>query len=121
MKYKHFLTPGTFVAIKGRIEVPPRRAELEFTIHGIDLLQTLKETKANSVHLKISNKDLDQIMISDLNKLFLENEGNCPVHFTVYDPLDGVEVKMPSKTIKIGVTNEIFNKLKDFNLEFEIK
>ena len=121
LKYKHFLSPGTFVAIKGRVEVPPRRSELEFSIHSIDLLQTLKETKANSVHLKVSTKDLDQIMITDLNKLFLENEGECPVHFTIFDPLDGVEVRMPSKTIKIGVSNEIFKKLQDFKLEFEIK
>ncbi len=60
-------------------------------------------------------------MITDLNKLFLENEGECPVHFTIFDPLDGVEVRMPSKTIKIGVSNEIFKKLQDFKLEFEIK
>jgi DNA polymerase-3 subunit alpha len=121
LKYKHFLAPGTFVAVKGRIEIPPRRSELEFTVHSIDLLQALNESKASSVNLTISSKELDQIMISDLNKLFMEHEGSCPVHFKIYDPLDGIEVRMPSKTIKVGVTNDFFNKLKEFELQVEIK
>ncbi|XOV68404.1 MAG: DNA polymerase III subunit alpha [Fluviicola sp.] len=121
LKYKHFLNPGTFVALKGRIEVPPRRSELEFSIHSIDLLQTLRETKANSVQLKVSTKALDQRMITDLNKLFMENVGNTPVKFVVYDPLDNVEVNMPSKTMKVGLNNEFVNGLKDFDLEFKIK
>lgn len=121
LKYKHFLNPGTFVALKGRIEVPPRRSELEFSVHSIDLLQTLRETKANSIQLKVSTKALDQIMITDLNKLFMENTGNTPVKFVVFDPLDNVEVNMPSKTIKVGLNNEFVNGLKDFDLEFKIK
>jgi DNA polymerase-3 subunit alpha len=121
LKYKHFLNPGTFVALKGRIEVPPRRSELEFTVHSIDLLQTLRETKANSLQLKVSTKALDQIMISDLNKLFMSHSGSCPVHFIVYDPLDKVEVKMPSKSVKVGLNNELVKGLELFDLEFRIK
>ena len=121
LKYKHFLNPGTFISMKGRIEVPPRRTELEFVIHSIDLLHNLKDSKANGVHLKVSTKSLDQIMISDLNNLFNENSGRCPVHFTIYDPLDGVEVRMPSKTIKVDLNNKLFKALKTYDLEFEIK
>src|SRR5690606_27726265 len=65
LKYKHFLNPGTFVSVKGRIEIPPRRSELEFVIHSIDLLHNLKDSKANAIHLKMSTKSLDQRMISN--------------------------------------------------------
>ncbi len=121
LKFKHFLTPGTFLAIKGKIEIPPRRSELEFTISSIELLQTLRENKANYLFLKINSKSIDQILISDLNKLFLENEGNCNVHFIVYDELDNMEVKMPSKSIKINPSNELFKELKKFDLNFQLK
>jgi DNA polymerase-3 subunit alpha len=121
LKFKHFLTPGAFIAIKGRIEVPPRRSELEFVIHSIDMLQGLREQRANSLHIKINAKSIDQILIADLNKLLLAHEGNCTLHFTIYDGLDGVEVKMPSKSIKIDPNNQLFNDLKKLNLEFEIK
>lgn len=121
LKYKHFLAPGTFVAIKGRVEIPPRRSELEFTIHSIDLLHNLKETKANSLHLKVSTKSLDQIMISNLLELFNDHSGNVPVHFTVYDPLEGTEVKMPSKSVKVDLNNKFFKVLREMELEVEIK
>ncbi len=121
LKYKHFLNPGTFVSLKGRIEVPPRRSEVEFTIHSIDLLSNLKDAKANSLNLKVSMKSLDQIMITDLSKLFDANTGSVPVRFTVYDPLDNVEVHLPSKSLKVDLTNELFNELQKFDLDVQIK
>ena len=120
LKYKHFLNPGTFVSVKGRIDMS-KWNKLEFNIHSIDLLHNLKETRANAIHLKIATSALDQRMITDLNALIAENEGNCLLHFTVYDSLDGVEVRMPSKTIKVDLTKELFNGLKDLDLEFKIK
>ncbi len=121
LKYKHFLNPGTFVSVKGRIEVPPRRAELEFSIHSIDLLSNLKDQKANSLNLKVSMKSLDQIMITDLTKIFDQNLGTIPVRFTVYDPLDNVEVHLPSKSLKVDLTNELFKELQKFDLDIQIK
>jgi DNA polymerase-3 subunit alpha len=121
LKYKHFFQPGAFLAIKGRIETPPRRSELEFVIHSIDMLQNLRETKANTIQIKLSTKALDQRLISDLNKLFLENPGRCDLRFTIFDPLDNVEVQMPSKSIKVDPSNELFKKLKSFDVEFEIR
>jgi DNA polymerase-3 subunit alpha len=120
LKFRHFIQPGTFIAIKGRIEIPKRRSELEFVISSIELLQNLKEQKANNIDIRMSTKTLDQVMIMDLNKLFLENEGRCSVRFTVYDPLDGVEVRLPSRSIKVDPSNSLFNELKRMNLEFEI-
>ena len=121
LKFKHFIQPGTFIAMKGRIEIPQRRSELEFVVHTIELLQNLKETKANSVHVKISSKALDQAMIMDLNKLFLANEGKCNLHFTIYDPLDGIEVRMPSKSMMIDPNNALFKELKRLDVAFEIR
>jgi DNA polymerase-3 subunit alpha len=121
LKFKHFIQPGTFIAMKGKIDVPPRRSELEFMVHSIELLQNIKETKANSVHIKLSSTALDQILIMNLNKLFLDNEGKCSVHFKIIDPFDGTEIRMPSKSMKIDPNNTVFKELKKLNLEFEIK
>ncbi len=122
LKYRHFLTPGTFVAIRGRIEMSRYRKEPEFNIHTIELLQKLRENKAKSFHLKINSNALTHVLISDLNKLFIDFPGNCQVHFTVYDPLDNLEVRMPSKSVKVELTNDLFKELETFkDLEFEIK
>ena len=51
----------------------------------------------------------------------MENVGTCSVHFTVYDPLSDVEVRMPSRSLKVNLTNDLFKKLQGFELDFEIK
>ena len=121
LKYKHFVNPGIFVAIKGRIEIPPRRKELEFTVNGIEMLQSLREKKASRLDIKVSTKSLDQRMVNDLSKVFEANSGNCPVQFMVYDPLDKIEVNMPSKTIKVDLNNELIKELDKFDLDYRIK
>ncbi|MEY4602800.1 MAG: hypothetical protein RIT43_92 [Bacteroidota bacterium] len=121
LKYRHFMQPGTFVYMKGRIELPPRRNELEFVIHSIDMLQNLKESRATSIHLKLVSKTLDHATIMDLNKIFMEHTGKCQLHFTVYDPLEGIEVRLPSKSVKVDPNNELFNELRRLNISFEMR
>ena len=120
LKFRHFFHPGTFVAFKGKIEKPFRRNDLEFMVSNISLLQELKEAKASELNIKVSSKELDQVMITDLYRLFTENEGRVSVNFTVFDPLDGIEVRMPSKTIKIDPSSQLFKELQKFNLEFRL-
>jgi len=121
LKFRHFLQPNTFIAIKGRIEIPPRRSELEFSIHSMELLSQMREKLAKSVHLKIEAKNLEQRLIADLNKLFLENEGNCGVSFKIVDALEEIEINMPSKSVKIEPNNKVFKALEDFNVEYEVR
>lgn len=121
LKFKHFLDQNIFVAVRGRIEIPPRRSELEFVISSIDLLQNLREVRASKVNIKVAAKDLTQPMITDLNKLFNDHAGKCALNFTVYDPLEGTEVQMPSRTVKVNPSNELFKELQKFNLICELK
>lgn len=120
LKYKHFMNPGTFVVVKGRFELNYKK-EPDFSLRSIDLLHSLKESKASMIRLKFTTKTLNQELIRELNKLFEENSGKCTVHFTVYDPLEEVEVRMPSKSVKVDLNNKLFDKLKSLDLEFEIK
>ncbi len=121
LKFKHFMQPGVFIAIRGRIEIPPRRSELEFSVSSIEFLNSLRETKASNIHVRIPNKALTQSMIMDLNKVFLAHEGKCQLTFTVYDPLDGIDVRMPSKSFKVDPSNALFNELRKLEVEFEMK
>jgi len=121
LKFKHFLNPNMFVAVKGKIEIPPRRSQPEFTIHSIDLLQSLRDKKVHSIQLKIPARNLEQRLISDLNKLFLENEGACPVNFVVYDSIDEVEVAMTSKSIKIDINNNVIKSLEELSVTYSLK
>jgi len=120
LKFKHFMEPGTFVAIKGRIEVPRFRQLPEFVVHHIELLQELRDKRAKMLKLRFSAKQLDQLVIDQLHELFEANPGACQLHFTVYDPLDGVEVSLPSRSVKVQPSSQLFKELAKLDIQFKL-
>ena len=121
-RFKPFFFPNNFVAIKGRFDIPQYRKEAEFRITSVERIQNLKDKMANDLHIRISNKQLDQLLISNLNNLFVENPGNCNLTFHVYDPLDKkMHVDMSSRNIRIDPTKEVIKKLDEMQLEFTLK
>lgn len=120
LKFKHFMEPGTFVAIKGRIEVPRFRQLPEFIVHHIELLQELRDKRAKMLKLRFSAKQLDQLVIDQLHELFEANPGACQLHFTVYDPLDGVEVSLPSRSVKVQPSSQLFKELAKLDIQFKL-
>ena len=120
LKFKHFMEPGTFITMKGRIEVPRYRQQAEFVVHSIDLLQDLREKRTKSLHLKFSSKEVDHLMIDKLNELFNQNQGNCQLHFTVFDPIEGYEVNLPSRSVKIQPSSNLFKELAKLDVEFRL-
>ena len=120
LKFKHFIAPGAFIALKGRIEVPRNRKDLEFIINNIDMLQELKENRAKNVSVKLTTKQIDHALITDLNKLFLAHEGKCNLTFTIQDPLDNIEINMPSKSFKVNPSNLLFKELNRLNIDYKL-
>ncbi|MGV3630676.1 MAG: DNA polymerase III subunit alpha [Bacteroidota bacterium] len=120
LKFKHFFISPNFICIKGKFDTSGFRKETEFVIHQVELLHDLKEKRANILNLKVATKNINQIFISDLHNLFLENAGKCQVRFTVFDPLDGIEVNMPSKNIRVDVNTDFIRKLESFDLEYSL-
>jgi DNA polymerase-3 subunit alpha len=120
LKFKHFMEPGTFVAIKGRIEIPRFRQYPEFVVHHIELLQELRDKRAKMLKLRFSAKQLDQLVIEQLHDLFEANPGACQLHFTVFDPLDGVEVSLPSRSVKVQPSSQLFKELAKLDIQFKL-
>jgi DNA polymerase-3 subunit alpha len=122
LKFKHFMEPGTFIIIKGRIEKTRWRKELEFVVYGMELLQGLRDKKARSLDLKISSNSVDEKMLDELKELLLnaESKGKCRINFTIYDSLDEIQVKLPSRSLSVNPTNELFKKLDSLDIDFKL-
>ena len=114
------MEPGTFIAIKGRIEVPRFRQYPEFVVHHIELLQELRDKRAKMLKLRFTAKQLDQIVIEQLHDLFEANPGACQLHFTVFDPLDGIEVSLPSRSVKVQPSSQLFKELAKMDIQFKL-
>lgn len=120
LRYKHFMEPGTFIVIKGRVEIPRHRTNVEFVVNSIELLNDLREKRTKNLQLKLSSKSLDQLMIDKLNGLFTKNEGSCPIQFTIFDNIEGIEVNMPSRSMRVKPSNELFKELAKMDIEFRL-
>jgi DNA polymerase-3 subunit alpha len=120
LRYKHFMVPGTFLTLRGRIEIPRYRNELEFVVSSIELLDDLRDKKTKNIQLTISNSDLDNLLIDELNGVFTANNGNTPVEFNIVDHLDGFEVKLPSRSIKVRPGTELYKELQRLNVLFKL-
>ncbi|MEZ4890701.1 MAG: DNA polymerase III subunit alpha [Crocinitomicaceae bacterium] len=119
LKNKPYITQGIFVAIRGRFILNYRK-EPDFEVTGIELLQNLLNKGINSIQIKVPARSLDQKIISTLNNLFLENAGNTVVNFSIFDPIDEMEVNFSSKNVKVNITNEFINKLNSLDLKYKL-
>lgn len=122
LRFKHFMEPGTFVIIKGRIEKTRWRKEVEFVVHGMELLQGLREKKAKNIEIKLPSSTVNKVLIQELQNVLMDNEvkGNCRVRFTVYDPLEKIQVVLPSRSIMVNPSNELLKRLEDLNVSFAL-
>ena len=122
LRFKHFMEPGTFVIIKGRIEKTRWRKDLEFVVHGMELLQGLREKKAKNIEIKLPASAVTSALIASLQEVLTdtENQGSCRVKFTVYDPLEKIQVVLPSRSLKVKPTNELLKKLEDLDINFAL-
>ncbi len=121
LKYTHFFQPNVFIAIKGKIEIPPRRSNLEFVVRSIELLEDLKENNTNMLKLKLPARKVEQLLISELDKVLLKHEGSCPITFVISDPLENIEVVMPSKKLRVDVNGNLIKALDELGVEYELK
>ena len=68
------MEPGTFVIIKGRIEKTRWRKEVEFVVHGMELLQGLREKKAKNIEIKLPSSTVNKMLIQELQDVLMDNE-----------------------------------------------
>jgi DNA polymerase-3 subunit alpha len=120
LKFKHFLEPGSFLAIMGRVEQSRRRNELEFVLSKIELLPTLRERRSKGVRLKVPLKSVTVDFVNELNKLCLNFPGNCPLQIRLTDGLDGTEVNMVSRAVRVAPENDFFKELDRLDVRYDI-
>ncbi len=108
--------------IRGRVgERFRKEGDWEFKITAINLLSELRDKLAKCVSIQvplemISDQFMSQIMaILDDNKSSTEQQ-NCQLIFDVYDREQNVNVKLPSKSLKINPSNALLDQLKALNV-----
>jgi len=127
LRFRHMMVKDLFVAVKGKVEESrypdkiTKERKLEFTITGIEPLSDLLKNRKVNLNITVGLKELDQLMLTKLEKLFQESEGDCSVQFTIVDRLSDIQVKMPSRKLRIEPSAQLLDAIKDMNLEVQLE
>jgi DNA polymerase-3 subunit alpha len=119
LKFRHFFQPGVFLTLRGKIH-SRNGSGLEFVLSDVELLQNLRDKRVKRVHLTLTNKDVNHLMIEELNEVLTAHHGSCDVKFTIMDPVDGIEVNMTSKTMRVKPDPELYQALTKLNVPFRL-
>lgn len=121
LKFKHLFHAGVLLTIKGRIvKSKNENNKFEFSLKDVDLVKSLRENKIQGLTLNITNRELNHLLIDELNGLFLENQGTCKVNFMISDFTEGFDLRMSSKSIKINPNPDVYNALNSLNVSFSL-
>ncbi|WP_285009192.1 DNA polymerase III subunit alpha [Pedobacter faecalis] len=117
IKFKQFLTEGYFLQIRGRVAERFRKeGDWEFKITAINLLSEIRDKLAKCVTIQVPlERVTDDFMrqindILEINKAETEHQ-SCQLLFDIYDSEQSVNIKMPSKTMKINPNNRLLEQL----------
>lgn len=121
LRFKHFMVQGTFLYMMGKVANKMyRNDEFEFKINTIELLSELREKMVRSLNVKLVSSDVTPLFVQEIHELFSAHTGKCQLKFSIQDPTSGLEINMPSKTVKVDVSGDLLKKLEEMRLEFVV-
>jgi DNA polymerase-3 subunit alpha len=122
IKFKQFLTEGYFLQIRGRVgERFRKEGDWEFKVTSMALLSELRDKLTKCITIQVPIEEINDDFISNINKLISDNktnteQQNCQLNFAVYDREQGVQLDLPSKSLKINPNNDFLEQLTTLNI-----
>ena len=118
LKFMHFLDPGNFLSVTGKIQLKPKYynpdgKQKEFKISKIELLKDVLEKNVKNIYLRWDSKRLNKLEIDNIDLVFNNHKGKKPVYFELIDPDDKSNVLLTSRDVMLRVTNELLEDLKE--------
>jgi DNA polymerase-3 subunit alpha len=122
IKFKQFLTDGYFLQIRGRVAERFRKeGDWEFKITSINLLSELRDKLAKCVTIQVPIERINDDFMRQIHSILEDNKAttdqqNCQLLFDIYDREQNVNIKMPSKSVKINPNNHFLEQLIALNV-----
>ena len=119
LKFMHFLVPGNFLFIKGKVQQRPKyyksdEFQKEFRIQQIEVLDDVREKLANSIFLRWDYQFIDKEKVKSLEKLFGKYKGKNQIIFELLDQKTKSYVTLNSRKFRSNISNDLINKISQF-------
>ena len=119
LKFMHFLVPGNFLFIKGKVQQRPKyyksdEFQKEFRIQQIEVLDDVREKLANSLFLRWDYQFIDKEKVKSLENLFGKYKGKKQIIFELLDQKTKSYVTLNSRKFRSNISNDLITKLSQF-------
>jgi DNA polymerase-3 subunit alpha len=116
LKFMHFLVPGNFLFIKGKVQQRPKyyksdEFQKEFRILQIDVLEDVRSKLANSLYVQWNYDQLNKEHVNQLENLFKKHKGKKQIIFELFDQETRSYVTLNSRNFKSNISNELIKNL----------
>ncbi|WMJ72731.1 DNA polymerase III subunit alpha [Cytophagaceae bacterium ABcell3] len=122
MKFSHFIQPGEFLYMKGRVQQRFHSSDQwEFKPNSIQLLHDVRNRVCKSMQISIPLSEMGQELIASIENMLTENPGSCELKFLFKDEQEQVNVEMVSRKYKVEPNNTLLdqlNQLKGISYKF---
>jgi DNA polymerase-3 subunit alpha len=121
LRYKHFLTVGQMLYIKG-IMKPGFRSpdQFEFKVNQMMLLAEVRERLLNKVTLTLKAEKLKNGFLQEFQSLIQNHNGSAVLKLNIIDEEQRVAVRTVSRRFKINFENELEEALKKMEIEYKL-
>ena len=116
LKFMHFLVPGNFLFIKGKVQQRPKyyksdEFQKEFRILQIDVLEEVRSKLANSLYVQWNYDQLKKEHVNQLENLFKKHKGKKQIIFELFDQETRSYVSLNSRNFRSYISNELIKNL----------
>jgi DNA polymerase-3 subunit alpha len=122
MKFKNYMTPGLFLFMEGAVVRNNwGQMNLEFKIRNIDLLNELGVKRSKGLKLRINSADVNDALISTLEKVCSQHAGNTPLYVKVFDQQENITLELLSRKFRVNPVNDLVKQIKNLKeLDVEV-
>ena len=123
--FRKYLFKDYYLMVRGKIQPRPYQKEgeqeqLEFKIVGMMQLQEVRDTMIKELHLQLPIMELTERLIADLTAAFKRSKGSTLVRMRLYDPDEGVQLRLFSKSYRVELTTDLVDFLEQNEIQYTI-
>ncbi len=126
LKMRHFLIPNSFIHAKVFIKdgftnrETGRKSDPRTQFNSIQQLQDVMETNAKKLTINIDINEVAEARIEEIKNILDLHVGEAKLHFQVFEPLEKLFVKMPSKRMKVKICQELLDTLEENSVHYKL-
>ncbi len=126
LKFRHFLIPNSFIYMRAMVregwmnKQTEKRGDPRLQFVGMQMLHDVMGNQAKKLTLDVSLDKIKEGWMEKIKALILDNKGDKPLYFSIYEIDEKIRITMPSKNHKVNISNELLAELERIQIDYKL-